>query len=345
MDFRLNDEQQALQQAAKDFCRKEITSTVVRAAFEGPDGDAPELSKKMAELGWLGITVPEEHGGLGMGWVEQAVVCEQLGLQDAPGPYFSTACLAIPALVALGAGDLLSQLLDGSKRATVAWDRDAVIDAQIADAFVVTDGDRARWLAREQVVVTPKQTVDGTRRLGAIEAKAEGRDLGSAEPLHFRTDGRATAADAMAVMLAAEMVGCMQWALDTTVAYVKDRHQFGRPIGSFQAVQHRCADMLVQTEASRSAAYYAAYALSEGLADAAHAASVAKAYCSDAVHFVTGECIQLHGGIGFTWEHDAHLYFKRATTNRALLGDAAYHYDRLVTLDPDVRGSDPSRSS
>jgi alkylation response protein AidB-like acyl-CoA dehydrogenase len=333
MDFRLNEDQQALQSAARDFLRKEVPSTVVRESFESPDGDAPELYKKMAELGWLGIAVPEDAGGLGMTVLDQAIVCEQLGYVDAPGPYFGTACLAIPALVALGASDLLSALIDGSTRATVAWNLDSVVDAQIADALVAVQNGKAAWFDRGSFDAIPHGTTDGTRRTASVALKGEGRELGQAEELEFGMEpGTARAIDAMAVLLSAEMVGSMQWALDTTVQYVKDRLAFGRPIGQFQAVQHRCADMLVQTESSRSAAYYAAYAIARELPDA----SVAKAYCSDAVHFVTGECIQLHGGIGYTWEHDAHLYFKRATTNRTLLGDAPFHYERALRLDPEA---------
>jgi alkylation response protein AidB-like acyl-CoA dehydrogenase len=327
MDFRLNSDQQALQSAARDFLRKEVPSTVVRTAFEGPDGDAPELYKKMAELGWLGITVPEDKGGLGMSSIEQAVVCEQLGYVNAPGPYFTVACAAIPLLVALDADELLEPMLDGSLRASVVHERTMVRDAQIADGFIVLTGDRAIWHDRADVEVTPVPSVDGTRRFASISVSGTGRDLGPANAIEPVQEA-ATAA------LCAEMVGGMQWALDTTVQYVKDREAFGRPIGVFQAVQHKCADMLVHTETSRSAAYYAAYALANDLPDAKFAVSVAKAYCSDAAHAVTGECIQLHGGIGFTWEHDAHLYFKRATTNRVMLGDAAYHRERALQLDP-----------
>jgi alkylation response protein AidB-like acyl-CoA dehydrogenase len=337
MDFRLNEEQQALQSAARDFLRKEVSSTVVRAAFDSPDGDAPELHKKMAELGWFGIAVPEEMGGLGMTVLEQAIVCEQLGYVDAPGPYFSTACLAIPALVALGASELIAPLIDGSKNATVAVELDVVVDAQIADGFVLANDGKVFWFDGAEVDITPHATVDGTRRTGSVALQGSGVELGAATEIEFAMEpGPARAVDAMAVLLSAEMVGAMQWALDTTVQYVKDREAFGRPIGVFQAVQHRCADMLVQTESARSAVYYAAYALANDLPDASFAASVAKAYCSDAVHFVTGECIQLHGGIGYTWEHDAQLYFKRATTNRVLLGDAAFHYERALMLDPEA---------
>ena len=335
MDFRLDSDQQALRSAVKEFCNKEISSTVVRTAFDSPDGDSPEIFKKQAELGWLGIAVPESAGGVGMGPIEQAIVCEELGYVDAPGPYFSTACLAIPGLVALGADDLVGRLLDGSKRATVAWDLAHVVDAQIADAFLVVDGDTAKWFERSEVDVTPLATVDGTRRLGSIMPKASGRELGPSTQLHYGFEaGPARACDAQAVYLCAEMVGLMRWALETTVQYLKDRQAFGVPIGTFQALQHRCADMLVQTESSSSATYYAAYAIANDLPDAAFGTSVAMSYALDAAHFVTGQCIQLHGGIGYTWEHDAHLYFKRATTNRQILLDANYHRERILALDP-----------
>jgi len=149
MDFRLNTDQQTLQSATRDFLRKEVTSTVVRSAFESPDGDAPELYKKMAELGWLGITVPEDKGGLGMSVIEQGVVCEQLGYVNAPSPYFSVACVAIPLLAALDADDLLEPMLEGSLRATVVKDPDHVQDGQIVDGFIVL-GDRAVWSDRSQ---------------------------------------------------------------------------------------------------------------------------------------------------------------------------------------------------
>jgi alkylation response protein AidB-like acyl-CoA dehydrogenase len=335
MDFRLNSDQQALQNAAKDFLRKEVTSTVVRQSFDSPDGDAPELNKKIAELGWLGIAVPEEMDGAGASLVEAAVVCEQLGYVNAPGAFFATACLAIPPLVASGAGDIVASLLDGSKRATSGRNLDRVVDAQISDGALLVQDDKLVWFERDELDITPHATVDGTRRTAAVKPVGKGREIGPSTELEFGMEpGPARAVDAMTALLCAEMVGGMQWALDTTVQYVKDREAFGRPIGVFQAVQHKCADMLVHTESSRSAAYYAAYAIANDLPDARFATSVAKAYCSDAAHSVTGECIQLHGGIGFTWEHDAHLYFKRATTNRILLGDASFHRERALALDP-----------
>jgi len=335
MDFRLNQDQRALQSAARDFLSKEVSSTVVRTAFESPDGDSSELYKKMAELGWLGLGAPEEMGGLGMTPIEHAVVCEQLGYVNAPGPFFSTACMAIPMLVSLGAADLLPALIDGSKRAAVFRNAEFVVNGQIADSFLDVTGDTARWFDRSEVDVTAHDSVDGTRRLASVTVRGSGRELGPKSAVEMSMErGPAHGADISAVLLCAEMVGGMRWALETTVQYVKDREAFGRPIGVFQAIQHRCADMLVQTESAVSATYYAAYALANELEDATFAVSVAKAYCNDAAHFVTGECIQLHGGIGFTWEHDAHLYFKRATTNRVLLGDSAFHRERALRLDP-----------
>jgi alkylation response protein AidB-like acyl-CoA dehydrogenase len=330
MDFRLNDEQLALQEAAKDFLSKECTSSVVRDAFEGPDGDARELYAHMAELGWLGVTVPEDKGGLGLGLVEQAVICEQLGYFNAPGPYFSTACVTIPLLLTLGVDDLLAPLVDGSTRASApaANHLDLSVDAQIVDALCVVGSDGATWYERDAFEVTPHESIDGTRRFNAVRLTGAGRSLGKAD-FH-------PTQDAARALLCAEMVGGMQWALDDTVEYVKNRQQFGVPIGTFQAVKHRLADMLLQTESARSAAYYAAYANASDEPDAAYATSVAKAYCSDAAVFVTGEGIQLHGGIGFTWEHDMHLYFKRARTNEVLLGDAAYHRERVLQLDPEA---------
>lgn len=340
MDFRLNDEQQALKQAARELCTKEITSSVVREAFEGPDGDARDLYMKMAGLGWLGITVPERQGGLGMGPVEQAAVCEELGYHNAPGPYFSNACLAVPVLLALGADDLVAPVIDGSRRAAVGWDPEAVVDAHLADAILLVTDERAVWYEQPDCEIVPHDALDGTRRTAAVRPRGRGRDLGPAAAVRFRAEsGAAGPVEAAAAMLCAEMVGGMQWVLDTTVAYAKDRRQFGRPIGSFQAVQHRLADMLLQTESSRSAAYYAAYACATGAPDAAFAVSVAKSYCSDAARFVSGEGIQLHGGIGYTWEHDLHLYFKRALLDAVLLGDAAFHRERVLALDPQPPGS------
>lgn len=331
MDFRLNEDQIQLQKAAADFLSKESTKEVAFEAFESETGDSPELYRKMADLGWLALAVPEDRGGLGMGLVEQAVLLEQLGYHSAPGAFFTNACLSIPALLALGANDEASAILDGGKKVAFAIDPEFVVDGHLADFFLVTVNGKIRLMEAPDVNVKPLGTIDGTRRAARVEfSETAGRDLGDAHVVEPVVDA-ATAA------LSAEMVGGMQKSLDMILDYVKVRTQFGRPIGSFQAIKHRLADMLLKTEASRSAAYYAAWANQSGADDAALSASVAKAYVSDAAPWVTGQCIQLHGGIGFTWEHEAHLYFKRATMNAALLGDVAFHRERALTLTAQTR--------
>jgi alkylation response protein AidB-like acyl-CoA dehydrogenase len=327
MDFRLTEDQISLQKAARDFLSKECTKEVVFAAFEGPDGDSAELYKHMAGLGWLALAVPESKGGLGLGVVEQAVLFEQLGYYCAPGPFFSNAALVIPALLAVGAGDdLLSPLLDGSKRAALVLDPNFVLDGQLADAFLVANGNQARWVDKSEAEVTPHQTIDGARRTARVTiGESAGIALGPTAALE-------PVLDSARALLSAEAVGGMQKVLDLTLDYTKVRTQFGRAVGSFQVVKHRLADMLLRVEASRSAAYYAAWANSVSAPDAPFHTSVTKAYVDDSYLWVSGEGIQLHGGIGFTWEHEAHLWFKRATMNAELLGNAAHHRSRALQL-------------
>lgn len=324
MDFRLNEDQIQLQKAAADFLSKESTKEVVFTAFESENGDAPDFYKKMAELGWLALAIPEDKGGLGMGVVEQAILLEQLGYYSAPGAYFSNACLSIPALLALGAEDELPPIMDGSKKVAFVLDPLFVLDGQLADAFLVATSDSVRLVDASDAKVAPQRTIDGTRRSASVEVtEGSGRELGDSSTLE-------PIVDAATALLCSEMVGSMQRSLDMVLDYAKVRTQFGRPLGSFQVIKHRLADMLLKTEASRSAAYYAAWASQAKAADAALSASVAKAYVSDAALWVTGQGIQLHGGIGFTWEHEAHLFFKRTTINSALLGDAAFHRERAL---------------
>lgn len=333
MDFALNEDQISLQKAASEFLSKECPTDLVFEAFEGPTGDAPDLYKKMVELGWLAVTVPEEDGGLGLGAVEQAVLLEQMGYFNVPGPYFSSACLAIPALQKLGKASEAQKIIEGAKRVAVSIDPDFVLDGHLADAFIVVGDESVTYVDRSDAEITGMETIDGTRRVARISVpEGIGEEIGRAEDLEGVLD-KATA------LLTAESLGGMQWVLDTTNSYVKERKQFGREVGSFQAVKHRLADVMIRTESSRSAAYYAAWANEEGAPDAALSASVAKAYVSDAYQWVAGQGIQLHGGIGFTWEHPAHLYFKRAAMNAVLLGDPVFHRERALMLAVNQRES------
>ena len=273
-----------------------------------------------SELGLTGLAVAEEHGGSGASWDELAVVLEETGRVLLRAPYLSTAVAA----AAIDAPDLLPGLADGSTRAALALDADVtvdgdrltgvlpqVVDAPGADLLLVASDDTL--YAVEAPDVAALEPLDPTRPQGRVElSSTPARPVGSA--------GRAR--DLLHVALAAESVGAMQRCLELTVAHLKVREQFGRPLGSFQALRHRIADMTVAAEAAASTAWYAARAAADGAAHLAVAAPLAKATAADAFTYIAGETIQLHGGIGFTWEHDAHLYFKRAWTTALLNGDS-----------------------
>src|SRR5438128_10463157 len=367
MDFDLSKPQKLLKDSARDFLTRECKLDRVRELMETGTAHDDRLWQSIADQGWMGLIVPEEHGGLGLGLVELAVVAEEMGRACLPGAFLST--LTAAALVER-AGSLeqrakyLEPIAAGELKATVAfleegasWEVDEiklkatreggnfqlagrklfVPDAAIADLLicVARDGDGLALLPAERgaeglsVKATP--SMDGTRKLYEVTFA----DVRVAEADVFGADGDARSAlgqaiEVATVALCAEMVGGMQWVLDTTVEYAKTRQQFGRAIGSFQAVQHQCADMLLMTESARSATYYAAWALTEGDPSASVAVSIAKAYCSDAYREVGNRGIQVHGGIGFTWEHDLQLYYKRSKASEVMFGDAAFHRERIA---------------
>jgi alkylation response protein AidB-like acyl-CoA dehydrogenase len=273
-----------------------------------------------SELGLTGLAIAEEHGGSGASWDELAVVLEETGRVLLRAPYLST----VVAAAAVDAPDLLTGLADGSTRAAIALDAEVavdgkrlsgtlpqVVDAPGADLLLVGVGDVL--YAVESPEVTALEPLDPTRPQGRVElSSTPARAVGSAT--HAR--------DLLHVALAAESVGAMQRCLELTVEHLKVREQFGRPLGSFQALRHRIADLTVLAEAAASTAWYAARAAADNASHLPVAAPLAKATTADAFTRITGEMIQLHGGIGFTWEHDAHLYFKRAWTTALLHGDS-----------------------
>jgi alkylation response protein AidB-like acyl-CoA dehydrogenase len=359
------EEQEELRRSVRRFLDDTSPSGEVRRLMETDDGWDRVVWRRMAELGLQGIHVPEALGGAGLGQMELAVVMEELGRTLACVPYFSTVGLAINALLASGdeaaQADLLPRLASGEATGTLAvleprgsWDLETlettarregdgwmvdgvkafVVDGHTADVLLVAArtpaglGVFAVDGAGPGVERLPVPQLDQTRKLASVELSgAPGRLVGE--------DGGAErwlarALDLAAVALAAEQVGGAQRCLDTTVAYAKSRHQFGQPIGSFQAIKHRCADMLLRVESARAAAYYAAWAAAADAEELPAVASLARAYCSEAYSWVAGETIQVHGGIGFTWEHDAHLYFKRAKASELLLGDPASHREQML---------------
>jgi alkylation response protein AidB-like acyl-CoA dehydrogenase len=370
MDFDLNKPQKLLQDSAKTFFSRECPPERVRELMATATAHDENLWRGMADQGWTGLIVPEEYGGLGLGLVELAVVVEEMGRANLPGAFIST-LWATALIERAGSDEQKAKYLDaisaGEMKATVAlleasadWHPSAVqlraevegqgylvngrkefvTDAAIADLILVVARSNSGLvlLAVEKgttgVTITETPAIDASRKLYTLDFTDAHIDSALKSNVKEALDYSMGVA---AVALSAEMLGGMQWTLDTTVEYAKTRQQFGRPIGAYQAVQHHCADMLLMTESSRSAVYYAAYALSEKDQMARHAISMAKAYCSDAAREVGNLGIQCHGGIGFTWEHNLHLYYKRAKSSEIMLGDATYHREELARLVIDHR--------
>ena len=324
MDFELSDDQRALQDAATALLDDLASPERVRAAAKEDRGYDAVLWKAMVDQGWMGVEVAETSGGLGLGTVEAAVLAEQVGRHVAPAPFVESV-LALGALARGGADDWVERLLGGEAIGCVAWRSDAPTPyAPVADVAVVLHDDEVVAVdLRSGPTPTREPAMDLTRPLGWLDLT--GRD---ATPLGG-PDAARQLLDRGAAAYSATLLGGAQRVLELAVGYAKERVQFGKPIGSFQAVKHRCADMLVDVEGMRSMAYWAAWCLSAGDDEAAVAASSAKVWCSDAAKRVMASGLQVHGGIGFTWEHDLHLFLKRSQLDQIAFGDAAYHRERL----------------
>ncbi len=375
MDFAFNEDQEELRSMAQAFLEEKSGSEQVRKAMESELGYDPELWREIgSELGWTSVHIPEEYGGLGLGYVELVALMEIMGGALLCAPFFSSVGLAANALLVAGSEEQKRQYLPGIAEATTratlaysgvsgAWDASTicvtaarsgdeyrlsgtttfVVDGHCADLIIVAA--RSATSEKEEGVslfVLPSDveglrrrqlpTMDQTRRLAEItfdDVRLPASSLlgeeGAGWPMLSRT------LDLAAVALAAEQVGGAQRCLDLSVAYASEREQFGRAIGSFQAIKHKCADMMVKVESARSAAYYAGCCVAEdNEAELVTTAPLAKAYCSDAYFQCAADTVQIHGGVGFTWEYDVHLYFKRAKSSEALLGDAAFHRELLA---------------
>lgn len=370
VEFVFTDEQRALRTAVRRFCAENFDEAAVRMMMESPARFDPAVWHRLgSELGVLGMSVPDCAGGAGGSLVDQAIAVEEFGATLACGPLFGTVYLGIPALTACPPGTvrdrLLAELIGGERTAaaavsdvrgvfdpaavkvrydagTVTGTLDRVIDGDCVDELLIaakgSDGiglyavdTTAAGVQRDSLL-----TLDLTRPQATITLSGAQARLLAGPDQAEAVIGRALHVGA--ALLAVERVGAAQHLLDMSVAYAKSRLQFGRQIGSFQAVKHKIADMLVDLEHARSAAYHAVWAMSEGTDDPALAAGIAAALSSDALQRIAADTIQVLGGIGFTWEHRAHLYFKRAATNAALLGSAEQHRSRVadLVLDPAV---------
>jgi len=374
MDYGLTEEQEMLRTMARDFLTNECPKTFVRELMEDETGHSPELWKKMADVGWLGLVFPEEYEGTGMGFRDLTILCEEMGRAVMPGPFFSTVVLVGMALLAAGteeqkqeflpkiaSGDMVCTLAaleeDGDlwpggiqtkavRRADdyiISGTKRFVLDAKAADYMLcaartkhATDTEEGITLflvnAKDRAVYsTPLVTMDETRKQYEVQfnnvAVPASNIVGE---LHQGWSVVKDIALQAAAALSAEMVGGAEFALEMTVDYLKERVQFGRPIGSFQALKHRCADIAIDLEYARSLMEWAALTMDRDAPDAPIAVSMAKAYCGDTYKRATDAGVQLHGGIGFTWDHDMHLYFKRARSNDTAFGDGHYHRELIA---------------
>jgi alkylation response protein AidB-like acyl-CoA dehydrogenase len=367
MDFSFSPDQQLLKNSARAFLDEHCKAAAVRALWDDPRGESEAIWKEMAQLGWLGLALPEEHGGSALGMVETSLLLEEMGRASYPGPYLPTVLVA--TAIAQGGSDAQKQrwlpaVCAGGARATAAlldgelsWAPDAIATrAEKTTTGWTLSGAKpfVPWAHVADVMLVPARTAEGLtlflidgRAGGITQTPVTGMDLAT-RWVNLTLDGVAVGADSVlgalgggqplleallrkgAVGAAAEMLGAARRCLDMAVEYAKVREQFGQPIGSFQAIRHKCAEMLLEVENSHAAVYYAAWALDANAEDAELAASVAKAYVGDASRKVCGDAIQVHGGIGFTWEYDLHLYFKRAKALEVQYGDADYHRE-LIT--------------
>jgi alkylation response protein AidB-like acyl-CoA dehydrogenase len=365
MDFGLSEEQQALRGSARELLAGECSTTAVRKAMASDSGTIPELYTEIAKLGWTGLIVPEKYGGAGLGMLEMAVLLEEQGYAAMPGPFLFSSALAAEALARSASDELrqkwLPALADGRAIGTVAIveandslssaDFSTVASAagaaarisgaklfvpyaNLADFIVVAarGGSQAASLylvetKAQGVKVEMLNSLDLTRRVAIVEFdSAPATPIGGGEALYARL------LDVGAVAIAADSLGGTQRALDMAVDYSKVREQFGKPIGSFQALKHAAAEIVADLEPARALLWFAAYAQDALPTQAPRAAAMAKARLSEIYSRSTDRAVLMHGGIGFTWEHDMHLWFKRARFNESFLGSPGYHRERVAQL-------------
>jgi len=351
MNFAFTEEQEELRKTVRAFLDSKSSETAVREQMETESGFDPAVWSQMGEqMGLQGLSIPEEFGGSGFSFVELGVVLEEMGRALLCAPFFSSVVLAANALLLSGDEAAKKKYLPGIASGetkgitmeakgsgsdfTLTGTKSFVLDGHTASLIIVA-ARTGKGVSLFAVDATAKgltrtalSTMDQTRKQAKLEFAGVAATLIGTEGKGW--DVMTKVLDLAAVALAAEQVGGAQEVLDMAVEYAKVRVQFGRPIGSFQAIKHKCADMLLEVESAKSAAYYGMWCAAEMNEELASVASLAKAYCSEAYFHSAAENIQIHGGIGFTWEHPAHLYFKRAKSSELLFGDPSYHRELLA---------------
>jgi alkylation response protein AidB-like acyl-CoA dehydrogenase len=329
VNFDFSDDQQAIKRTAKELLADRFKPEYVRELAEAGRYD-DDAWKEVSELGWPGIFIAEEHGGQGLGTVELIILMEELGYALAPLPFLSNAAAGL-VLEAAGSDEQkerwLPGIASGEARGTVGLLKDGeaklVPDADSAAVVLLLGHEGARIVEPAQAEIEPVATMDTTRSYARVRADGAGEAL---------EGDRIPGISRLAAAVAAELTGVAQHAMEMAVEYARERKQFGRPIGSYQAVSHRCAQMLLETEGARSASYYAAWAGDAEPETLPLAACMAKAYASDAGWRVCTSALQVHGGIAFTWEHDLHFFLKRAKVDAMLYGSAREHRDSVAAL-------------
>jgi alkylation response protein AidB-like acyl-CoA dehydrogenase len=379
MEFDLTDTQKLFKTSARELFGQECPPQLVREMIEKDEPYSGHLWDKLVEQGWTGLIFSEDEGGLGLGMVEMVVAFEEMGRALVPGAFLSTTALAGSLVSGVGESEQrqkrLQAIAEGSAKATLAlleesarWDLDGVSlrategadtiklngkklfvsDAEVADFILVAVriGSELAVVAVDKnaqgLSVKAMPAIDATRRLCEVTFNdTEAELLAKGEAARQALEH---ALDVATLAVSAEMVGGMHWVMDASVEYAKTRKQFGKPIGQFQAVQHHCANMLLMTESARSAVYYAAWVMGNAPELAPLAVSMAKVYTSDAYREVGNLGIQVHGGIGFTWDENIHFYYKRAKASELMFGDASYHRERIAQLVVDG-ASAPARAA
>ncbi|MEH6590810.1 MAG: acyl-CoA dehydrogenase family protein [Halioglobus sp.] len=339
MNFTFSEDQLLFQESVRDFLLKEVTSDRIRSGWESQSGRDDQLWRQLSELGLTGMTVPEEFGGLGMDELDFVLLAQECGYVALPEPLVHTALVAVPTLKALGgslAANWLPKIAAGEAKVVVGLEQNLVTeDAHVADLVLLQKGSDILALTPQQMELSRNESVDPSRRLYSIDAKG-GEVVASGEQAQQLI---AAALDRGALGCAAQALGLTQRMMDLSVAYTSDRQQFGKPIGSFQAVKHLMANIAVRLEYARAPVHRAAYAIARGQQAASTNVSHAKIMACEAGNLAAKNCVQVHGAMGYTWEVDLHIFMKKAWALTNTWGDAAYHKARIadVILSPDAR--------
>ena len=331
MDFTFSEDQLLFQESVRDFLVNEVTAEKIRSSWELEDGRDPGLWQQIAEMGLLGTTVPEEHGGLGMNELDFVLLAQECGYVALPEPLVHTALVAVPMLKELG-GDLAAQWLPkiatGEAKVVVGLEQNLLVeDAHTADLLILQKGTDLFSVTPDQVTLRYNESIDPSRKLYGAELNESVDPIASGDEAAALIDA---ALNRGALGCAAQALGLAQRMIDITVAYTSERQQFGKPIGSFQAVKHAMANIAVRLEYAKAPVHKAAYAISQCQDAASLNVSHAKLMACEAANLAAKNTIQAHGAMGYTWEVDLHIFMKKAWAMANTWGDAGFHKARVA---------------